>query len=132
MEVWSRAARLPGNPMPAPAPAPEASPVAAEPSTASTVQSLNAPSVRTVGGVLLGGRMTAMQIRNASGLPRRTVYSALKALRKEGLLQERRSLKDSRQSYFWLVAAATPPASNLEPGALAMGETADGPATLAL
>jgi DNA-binding transcriptional regulator GbsR (MarR family) len=60
--------------------------------------------------------MTGKEIREATGLPRRTVYTALRRLREMGLLQERSSLKDTRQTYFWLntdfatwvTSAATP------------------------
>lgn len=56
--------------------------------------------------------MTGKEIREATGLPRRTVYTALRRLRGMGLLQERSSLKDTRQTYFWLAgdAALAPPA----------------------
>ena len=50
--------------------------------------------------------MTGKQIREATGLPRRTVYTALRRLREMGMLQERSSLKDTRQTYFWLDDAA--------------------------
>ncbi len=46
--------------------------------------------------------MTGKQIREATGLPRRTVYTALRKLRELGLIQERSSLRDTRQTYFWL------------------------------
>ena len=46
--------------------------------------------------------MTGKEIREATGLPRRTVYTALRRLREMGVLQERSSLKDTRQTYFWL------------------------------
>ena len=46
--------------------------------------------------------MTGKQIREATGLPRRTVYTALRKLRELGLLQERSSLRDTRQTYFWV------------------------------
>lgn len=46
--------------------------------------------------------MTGKEIREATGLPRRTVYTALRRLREMGLLEERSSLKDTRQTYFWL------------------------------
>lgn len=97
-----------------------------------TVHPVDAPSVRTVGAVLQRGRMTAKELRLASGLPRRTIYRALSILREEGLVQQRRSLQDSRQSYFWLVAASMPPASNLQlddVAGIAAGEAADDPAT---
>lgn len=53
--------------------------------------------------------LTGAQIREATGLPRRTVYAALKQLRAIGILRERISLKDTRQTYFWL--AGEDPAS---------------------
>ena len=46
--------------------------------------------------------MTGKQIREATGLPRRTIYTALQRLRALGMLQERQSLRDTRQTYFWL------------------------------
>lgn len=46
--------------------------------------------------------MTSKELREATGLPRRTVYTALRRLRELGLLQERQSLKDTRQTYFWI------------------------------
>jgi DNA-binding MarR family transcriptional regulator len=93
------------------------------------VHPVDAPSVHAVGAVLQRGRMTAKDLRLASGLPRRTIYRALSILCEEGLVQQRRSLQDSRQSYFWLVAAGRPPASNLHLDDLAAGEAADDPAT---
>ena len=45
---------------------------------------------------------TGKQLREATGLPRRTIYTALRRLRELGLLQERSSLKDTRQTYFWV------------------------------
>lgn len=50
--------------------------------------------------------MTGKEIREATGLPRRTVYTALLRLREMGILQERSSLKDTRQTYFWLSSEA--------------------------
>lgn len=50
--------------------------------------------------------MTGKEIREATGLPRRTVYTALNRLREMGVLQERSSLKDTRQTYFWLAGDA--------------------------
>lgn len=70
------------------------------------------PSVRTVLGVLqLGRRVTAAELRQLSGLPRRTVYQALRVLRERGAVHQRRSLQDTRQSYFWL---AEPMLGNVE------------------
>ena len=70
------------------------------------------PSVRLVLGVLqLGRRLTGAEVREVSGLPRRTVYQALRVLRERGVVQMRKSLQDTRQSYFWL---AEPMAANVE------------------
>lgn len=46
--------------------------------------------------------MTGQQLRQSTGLPRRTVYEALRRLKQIGLLGERASLKDTRQTYFWI------------------------------
>ncbi len=46
--------------------------------------------------------MTGKQLREATGLPRRTIYSALRRLRDVGLLREQLSLRDTRQRYLWL------------------------------
>jgi len=46
--------------------------------------------------------MTGKELREATGLPRRTIYTALRRLRELGILQERSSLKDTRQTYFWV------------------------------
>jgi DNA-binding transcriptional ArsR family regulator len=46
--------------------------------------------------------MTGKEIREATGLPRRTVYTALRRLREMGLIKEQASLKDTRQTYFWI------------------------------
>ena|ERR1041385_8446620 len=63
------------------------------------------PSVKTVAGALSRlGPMTSADLRGKTGLPRRTIYAALKALRGRGVLGERPSLRDTRQTYFWLSA----------------------------
>jgi predicted transcriptional regulator len=46
--------------------------------------------------------MTGAQLREETGLPRRTIYSALQRLRGLGLLREQLSLRDTRQTYFWI------------------------------
>ncbi len=46
--------------------------------------------------------MTGKQLREATGLPRRTLYTALQRLRDMGLLKTRHSLRDTRQTYFWV------------------------------
>lgn len=51
--------------------------------------------------------MTGAQLRESTGLPRRTIYEALRRLKQIGVLRERVSLKDTRQTYFW-VAASVP------------------------
>lgn len=74
---------------------------------------LDAPCVRTIRQALgAGGRMTSADLRGASALPRRTVYRALQILREGGLLHQRGSLHDSRQTYFWLADAAAAPESS--------------------
>ena len=62
-----------------------------------------APSVQTVLGTLHAQQpMTSADIQATTGLPRRTVYAALRTLRGLGVLMERPSLRDMRQSYVWL------------------------------
>ncbi len=46
--------------------------------------------------------LTGRQLRDATGLPRRTLYSALKRLQDTGMLRKQVSLRDSRQTFFWL------------------------------
>lgn len=74
-----------------------------------TVQS-DAPvpeSVQTILDQLTGHKpMTGKEIREATGLPRRTVYTALRRLREMGLLKEKASLRDTRQTYFWVEGGA--------------------------
>lgn len=65
-----------------------------------------APSVQTVLCTLYAQHpLTGQQIRERTGLPRRTVYAALQRLKELGILHERVSLRDTRQSYFWLELA---------------------------
>lgn len=58
--------------------------------------------------------MTGKQLREATGLPRRTIYTALRKLREMGVLQERQSLRDTRQTYFWLRPVEQPPQQQQE------------------
>lgn len=68
------------------------------------------PSVQTVFCTLYGhDPMTGAQLRTLTGLPRRTVYAALQRLKELGLLKERASLRDARQTYFWIPADETEP-----------------------
>ncbi len=53
--------------------------------------------------------MTGKQLREATGLPRRTIYTALRRLREMGLLEEQASLRDTRQTYFWVHEAKPQP-----------------------
>jgi DNA-binding MarR family transcriptional regulator len=61
------------------------------------------PSVETVFTALYGNPpMTSMDLRRATHLPRRTIYAALQKLKELGVLEERPSLRDTRQTYFWI------------------------------
>lgn len=65
-------------------------------------------SVKVVLGALQGSRpLTGKDLQVMCGLPRRTIYTALVRLREEGILRERRSLRDTRQTYFWILDRAT-------------------------
>lgn len=67
------------------------------------------PSVEAILHELEGhAPMTGKELREATGLPRRTIYTALRRLREMGLLEERSSLRDTRQTYFW-ISGSTPP-----------------------
>jgi DNA-binding MarR family transcriptional regulator len=66
------------------------------------------PSVQSVICALNGqAPMTGQQLRENTGLPRRTVYEALRRLKEMGILRERISLRDTRQTYFWIAQPAT-------------------------
>ena len=61
------------------------------------------PSVQSVVCALAStSPMTGAQLRDSTGLPRRTIYAALQRLKEMGILRERVSLKDTRQTYFWI------------------------------
>lgn len=67
-------------------------------------------SVQTILCQLYGhSPMTGKELREATGLPRRTIYTALRKLRDLGLLRERQSLRDTRQTYFWVPASEGTP-----------------------
>ncbi len=69
-------------------------------------------SMKTVAGALRAyGPMTGAALRDTTGLPRRTIFSALVMLREIGLLRERDSLRDTRQKYYWLDATPATVAS---------------------
>ena len=68
------------------------------------------PSVQSVVCALNGhAPMTGQQLRENTGLPRRTIYEALRRLKEMGIRRERTSLRDTRQTYFWI---ATPTVTN--------------------
>ena len=70
------------------------------------------PSVQTVYCAMYGQKpMTGRQLRDATHLPRRTIYAALQRLRELGVIQERASLRDTRQTFYWVAGqgAPTPP-----------------------
>ncbi len=48
------------------------------------------------------GPLTMKGLQDASGLARRTVYGAVRRLREIGLIAEKPSLKDTRQTWFWV------------------------------
>ncbi len=61
------------------------------------------PSAQEVFCALYGHEpMTGAQLRDATGLPRRTVYSALQRLKDIGVLKQQLSLRDTRQTFFWI------------------------------
>lgn len=71
-------------------------------------------SVDAVKTVLLAGPRTGKQVREATGLPRRTIYGALNRLRELGVLREQPSLRDTRQTYYWVADTSptvVPPAA---------------------
>jgi biotin operon repressor len=80
--------------------------------------------VAVLAALQAGARMTGADLRRACGLPRRTVYEALRRLRERGVLRQRGSLHDSRQTYFWLAEAE--PA--LAPGGASGPSLAEAPA----
>ncbi len=70
------------------------------------------PSAQEVFCTLYGhDPMTGAQLRDSTGLPRRTVYSALKRLSELGLLKQQLSLRDTRQTFFWVDPAGLPSAT---------------------
>lgn len=59
--------------------------------------------------------MTGKELREFTGLPRRTTYTALRRLREMGLLHEKASLRDTRQTYYWLAPGAAAVPQHLQP-----------------
>jgi DNA-binding MarR family transcriptional regulator len=61
------------------------------------------PSVQTVYCALYGHQpMTGRQLRDATNLPRRTIYAALQRLKELDVIQERASLRDTRMTFYWV------------------------------
>lgn len=56
-----------------------------------------------------GGRKTDIELRDETGLPRRTVYAVLRQLREKGRLVERRCLSDTRKTWHQLKDTLTEP-----------------------
>ena len=68
------------------------------------------PSVQSVYCAMYGHRpMTGQELREQTHLPRRTVYAALQKLKELGVLNERPSLRDTRQTYYWVPGDGTTP-----------------------
>lgn len=59
-------------------------------------------SVSQVASALQTGPMTMRHLVDETGLARRTIYGVIRKLRAMGRLKEQVSLKDARQTYFWL------------------------------
>jgi DNA-binding MarR family transcriptional regulator len=71
------------------------------------------PSVQTVYCAMYGHQpMTGRQLRDATHLPRRTIYAALQRLKELDVVKERASLRDTRQTYYWVAGATVPPSSS--------------------
>jgi predicted transcriptional regulator len=61
------------------------------------------PSVQTVYCAMYGHQpMTGRQLRDATHLPRRTIYAALQRLKELDVVKERASLRDTRMTYYWV------------------------------
>ena len=78
------------------------------------------PSEQTVYCALYGHEpMTGRQLRDATHLPRRTIYAALQRLKQLDVVKERASLRDTRMTFYWVagVPADKPadPASSAAP-----------------
>ena len=91
------------QPTPAPSALP-ALPVVAEPCKTELAAVAHVPpSVQTVYCALYGHEpMTGRQLRDATNLPRRTIYAALQRLKELRVIQERASLRDTRQTFYWV------------------------------
>ena len=69
------------------------------------------PSVQTVYCALYGHQpMTGRQLRDATHLPRRTIYAALQRLKELDVVKERASLRDTRMTFYWVAGVPAEPA----------------------
>lgn len=76
------------------------------------------PSVQTVYCAMYGHQpMTGRQLRDATHLPRRTIYAALQRLKELDVIKERASLRDTRQTYYWVAGATIAPSAASHPEA---------------
>ena len=74
-----------------------------------TPQMLPSSVVAVLDALSTKAPMTGKELREFTGLPRRTTYTALRRLREMGLLHEKASLRDTRQTYYWLAPGAPQP-----------------------
>jgi hypothetical protein len=59
--------------------------------------------------------MTGRQLRDATNLPRRTIYAALQRLKELRVVSERASLRDTRQTFYWVSGSEqAPPAIQVQ------------------
>lgn len=73
------------------------------------------PSVQTVYCAMYGHQpMTGRQLRDATHLPRRTIYAALQRLKELDVVKERASLRDTRQTFYWVAGVPATPAASPE------------------
>jgi DNA-binding MarR family transcriptional regulator len=71
------------------------------------------PSVQTVYCALYGHQpMTGRQLRDATHLPRRTIYAALQKLKELDVVKERASLRDTRMTFYWVAGVPPEPAAS--------------------
>jgi predicted transcriptional regulator len=76
------------------------------------------PSVQTVYCALYGHQpMTGRQLRDATHLPRRTIYAALQRLKELDVVKERASLRDTRMTFYWVAGVPPEPAADNATGA---------------
>ena len=74
------------------------------------------PSVQTVYCALYGHEpMTGRQLRDATHLPRRTIYAALQRLKQLDVVKERASLRDTRMTFYWVAGTPSAPADQPAP-----------------